>query len=59
MQLLDSSMDKIAERVYHQLRSTIPEQILGKMTVAVSWTLSSLVIGPACNSLLLCSCDLM
>ena len=36
MQLLDSSMDKITERVYHQLHSTIPEEILGKMAVAVS-----------------------
>ena len=41
MQLLDSSMDKIAERVYHQLRTTIPEQILGKMSVAVSLFLCS------------------
>ena len=41
MQLLDSSMDKIADRVYHQLRSTIPEQILGKMSVAVSQAISS------------------
>lgn len=35
MELLDSSMDKISDRVYHQLKSTIPEDILGKMTVSV------------------------
>ena len=29
-------MGKIADRVYHQLHSTIPEEILGKMSVAVS-----------------------
>ena len=36
MELKDSSMERIAERVYHQLHCTIPEEILGKMTVAVS-----------------------
>ena len=36
MELLDSSMDKISDRVYQQLQSTIPEEILGKMTVSVS-----------------------
>ena len=36
MELLDSSMDKISDRVYQQLKSTIPEEILGKMTVSVS-----------------------
>ena len=36
MELLDSSMDKIADKVYKQLKETIPEDILGKMTVAVS-----------------------
>ncbi|CAI8054304.1 Dual specificity mitogen-activated protein kinase kinase 2 (Fragment), partial [Geodia barretti] len=35
MELLDSSMDKISDRVYQQLQSTIPEEILGKMTVSV------------------------
>ena len=29
-------MDKISDRVYQQLQSTIPEEILGKMTVSVS-----------------------
>ena len=38
MELLDSSMDKISDRVYQQLSSTIPEEILGKMTVSVSST---------------------
>ena len=36
MELLDTSMDKISDRVYQQLQSTIPEDILGKMTVSVS-----------------------
>jgi len=36
MELLDSSMGKIADRVYNELHSTIPEEILGKMSVAVS-----------------------
>ena len=40
MELLDSSMDKISDRVYHQLKSTIPEDILGKMTVSVSFWFS-------------------
>jgi len=35
MELMDSSMDKIADKVYHKLHSTIPEDVLGKMTVAV------------------------
>ena len=36
MELMDSSMDKISERVYNQLKKRIPEEILGKMSVAVS-----------------------
>ena len=36
MELMDSSMDKISEKVYNQLHQRIPEDILGKMTVAVS-----------------------
>ena len=35
MELLDSSMDKISEKLYSQNKS-IPENILGKMTVCVS-----------------------
>lgn len=35
MELLDSSMDKISERVYQKMKSSIPEDILGKMTVSV------------------------
>jgi len=42
MELLDSSMDKISERVYNQLHSAIPEMILGKMSVAVIRALSYL-----------------
>ena len=36
MELMDSSMDKLSEKVYNQLQQRIPEEILGKMTVAVS-----------------------
>lgn len=36
MELMDSSMDKISEKVYNKLQRRIPEEILGKMTVAVS-----------------------
>ena len=36
MELLDSSMDKIADKVYNKLNETIPENILGKITVSVS-----------------------
>ena len=36
MELMDSSMDKISEKVYNQLKTRIPENILGKMSVAVS-----------------------
>ena len=36
MELMDSSMDKIAEKVYKQLNQTIPENILGVLTVNVS-----------------------
>ena len=36
MELMDSSMDKISEKVYNQLHKRIPEEILGKMSVAVS-----------------------
>ena len=40
MELLDSSMDKIADKVYNKLKQDIPEEILGKMTVSVStWSL--------------------
>ena len=38
MELLESSMDKISDRVHQQMKSTIPEDILGKMTVSVSTT---------------------
>lgn len=36
MELLDSSMDKIADKVYG-LKKRIPEEILGKMSVCVSF----------------------
>ena len=49
MELLDSSMDKIADKVYNQLKSTIPESILGKMSVAVS--LSHLPFSSSSSSL--------
>ena len=36
MELMDSSMDKISEKVYKVLNKRIPEEVLGMMTVAVS-----------------------
>ena len=36
MELMDTSMDKLSERVSNVLQSSIPEKILGKMSVAVS-----------------------
>ena len=35
MELMDSSMDKVAELVYNRLKQSIPEDILGKMAVSV------------------------
>lgn len=42
MELLESSMDKISERVHQQMKSSIPEEILGKMTVSVILALNYL-----------------
>ena len=36
MELLDSSMAQVSEIVYNKMNERIPEDILGKMTVAVS-----------------------
>ena len=36
MELMDNSLDKIYQLVYHKLNRLIPERILGKMAVAVS-----------------------
>lgn len=36
MELLDSSMAQVSDIVYKLLNERIPEDILGKMTVAVS-----------------------
>ena len=36
MELLDSSMAQVSDIVYKTLNERIPEDILGKMTVAVS-----------------------
>ena len=36
MQLMDSSLDKLYQLVYHELKQSFPERILGKMAVAVS-----------------------
>ena len=46
MELMDTSMDKLSERVSNVLQSSIPEKILGKMSVAVS--------DPPPNSLSVC-----
>ena len=52
MELMDSSMDKISEKVYNQLNKRIPEDILGKMTVAVS-----IDVPLPYSQLLTCMCD--
>lgn len=36
MELMDTSLDKFYKFVYGELQSSIPENILGKITVAVS-----------------------
>jgi hypothetical protein len=36
MELMDSSMDRISEKVYKLQKKRIPEEILGMLTVAVS-----------------------
>ena len=36
MELLDSSMAQVSEIVFNRMNERIPEDILGKMTVAVS-----------------------
>ena len=35
MELLDSSMGQVSDIVYKKLKQVIPEDVLGKMTVAV------------------------
>ena len=39
MELMDSSLDKLYQMVYHQLNQSFPEKMLGKMAVAVSFNL--------------------
>ena len=36
MELMDDSLDKLYQLVYHKLNQSFPERILGKMAVAVS-----------------------
>ena len=36
MELMDNSLDKLYQLVYHKLNQSFPERILGKMAVAVS-----------------------
>ena len=36
MELMDISLDKFYKFVYHEQHSSIPEDIIGKITVAVS-----------------------
>ena len=37
MELLDSSMGQVSDIVYNKLHHKIPEEVLGRMTVAVSY----------------------
>ncbi len=36
MEVLDSSMLQVSEIVYNKMKQSIPEEVLGTMTVAVS-----------------------
>ena len=36
MELMDASMEHIFKRVYKELKQSIPEEIIGKVVVAVS-----------------------
>ena len=36
MELMDNSLDKIYQMVYHKLNQSFPERILGKIAAAVS-----------------------
>ena len=36
MELMDTSMDHIFKKVYKVLKQTIPEEVIGKVVVAVS-----------------------
>lgn len=36
MELMDTSMEHIFKKVYKELKETIPEEIIGKVVVAVS-----------------------
>ena len=44
MELMDTSLDKFYKFVYNHLHQTIPEQILGKITVGVSGEKYSLIL---------------
>ena len=36
MELMDFSLEAVAKRVYQERKESIPEEIIGKITVAVS-----------------------
>jgi len=36
MELMDNSLDKVYKLVYHDMKKSFPEKIIGKMAVAVS-----------------------
>ena len=36
MQLMDISLDKLDQLVYHELKKSFPERILGKIAMSVS-----------------------
>lgn len=42
MELMDTSLDKFYKFIYERLKQRIPEDILGKITVAVSDTCNGL-----------------
>ena len=48
MELMDSSLDKLYQMVYHQLKQSFPEKILAKMAVAVSFSLMIVGINYRC-----------
>lgn len=39
MELMDTSLDKLYKFIYEKLKQRIPENIIGKITVAVSYLL--------------------
>jgi len=45
MELMDNSLDKVYKLVYHDMKKSFPEKIIGKMAVAVSeWNVCTVFI---------------